>query len=1158
MNKELLEYFNGDELAANVWLSKYALEGEVTPDDMHKRLAKEFGRIEDDYYEKGEQRLDKGNLSDYGSVRPHLQEEEIYNLFKDFKYIIPQGRVMAGLGVLDSYRSLSNCLRLPPPKDSYSSIMYTDTMLVSAAKRGCGYGLGLSELRPRNTKVENAASSSTGAASFMERFSFSTREVAQQGRRGACLLDIDVKHPDVLEFINMKKDKTKVTGANISVKLWNDFMEAVEKDEDYNLVFKNEVYTTVKARDIYNQIVENAWENAEPGQFFWDRVIDYDPCSVYEEYYIDGTNACFTGDHCLLTSEGFKSLLELENCEIELINSEGEIKNGKVWRSGFKEIVQVSTWGNHLFKCTPNHLFKTTDGDYEAKDLKGKRIIPFYTIKETYSEFTNLGFLQGDGNLGRLSSTKHLGLEVNIGENDEDIKPLFNVSGQKRKFYVNGYNTLLKKLGFSSEQLPYRNLPSSIDSWEIEELKDFLTGLFSANGGIIKGHRVSFKSTCKELINNLKEILYNKLSIESYITTNKSKNITFENGTYLCKESYDLNISKFEDILKFAENISFVHTYKKENLKELILQKAPKVKNVIDGGREYVYDFSITEGDNHWGVISCANKSNLGFIIHNCGEQPMSVYDTCRLICLNLFSFVDNPFTTEAEINYQKLYEISYEQLRLGDDLVDLEIEYVDRIINKVKEYDGIPKEEKQIELALWENVKSTAINGRRVGCGITALGDMLAAINLSYDSDEALKVIDKVMATKMRAELDASIDLSILRGSFKGADVNKEFAISPEGTLDYGFNLWYQFVLTEFPEQAYRMAKYNRRNTNFSTIAPTGSVSILSQTCSGCEPLFQPYYMRRKKVNPSDTNIKIDFTDANGDTWQEFPVLHPKFKEWIKTKSQASVFEEEISNEDLKAWFEESPWYKSTANDIDWLKRVEIQSILQKYTTSAISSTVNVPETITKEEVWNIYFEAWKKGLKGITLYRSGSRDGVLVTESKKEENFIQRDAPKRPKELKADVFSTSVKGQIYNVYIGIFTDKPYEVFAKKGSVIVKGEGLLIKQKRGQYDFIQLSNSNSIHSVITDNMSSEEETICRLVSTSLRHGAEIKFVVEQLNKTEGDMTSFSKAIGRVLKKYIPDEAPVSGTSCPSCGSENLIYQEGCNVCKDCGYSGCS
>jgi len=411
-----------------------------------------------------------------------------------------------------------------------------------------------------------------------------------------------------------------------------------------------------------------------------------------------------------------------------------------------------------------------------------------------------------------------------------------------------------------------------------------------------------------------------------------------------------------------------------------------------------------------------------------------------------------------------------------------------------------------------------------------------------------------------MESELDCTIDLAILRGSFIGADTNKEFAISQEGTLDYGFNSFYEFILKEFPKQSYRMAKFNRRNVSFNTVAPTGTVSIMSASTSGIEPLFSPYYFRRKKINPNDEGVRVDFTDQNGDKWQEFPVLHPKFKDWYIIKAQcehcthvALEALERASKEQLKEIFEMSPYYQSTANDIDWVKRVEIQSVIQKYITHSISSTINLPNRVTEAEVSEIYMESWKKGLKGITVYRDGSRSGVLITESTKDkQSFDYRDAIKRPREIDGDVHHINLKGIAYKVIIGLIDEKPYEIFLDESETKLNGRGIIFKKSKGNYFF----KKDDITTDITSSMSDEQAAITRLISTSLRHGADIKFIVEQLNKCEGVLFSFTKSLARVLKKYIPDGAK-STVKCQDCGSDDVIFEEGCSKCRSCGSSKC-
>jgi ribonucleoside-diphosphate reductase alpha chain len=860
MNKELIEYFKNDELAANVWLSKYAQNGETHPDQMHSRMAKEFAKIEYHYQEIEHETGDWiEKLSKYGKVRNDLTEETIYELFKDFKYIVPQGSIMSTLGT-DLIASLSNCWVAESPLDSYAGIHKTDGDLIYYYKRRGGVGIDISNLRPSNTFTNNTAKSSTGAVSFMNRFSNTTREVAMNGRRGALMISMDVNHPDIMDFIKIKRDLTQVTGANISIKLNNSFMKAVENNGDYILRFPcdssefifaldnlnyNELYKgtgntyikKIRAKEYWDEIIKSAKEYAEPGLMYWDNMLNNDPAAVYEQY-----------------------------------------------------------------------------------------------------------------------------------------RPI------------------------------------------------------------------------------------------------------------------------------------------------------------------------------------CSNP---------CGEQFLNANDSCRLMAVNLFSFVLNPFTEEAKLDFSNIYKVFYEALRLGDNLVDLEAEYIDRIIEKIKS-DPESNEIKQQELNLWIKSKEKCLAGRRVGLGITALGDMLAALNFKYDSDEALRIIKAVMQTKMEAELDCTIDLAILRGHFEGWNPDYEFQVAGDDMNGYvmvgGNNQFYEMLSTDFQIQSKKMYNYGRRNINWSTVAPTGSVSILTQTSSGVEPLFMPYYMRRKKINPNEVGVRVDFTDQNGDKWQEFAVLHPKFKDWmmswdISTYVGMKNFED-LNQNDLKTLFEVSPWYQSTANDIDWKKRVEIQAILQKYTTNAISSTINLPSTVTYEEVSNIYMYGWKAGLKGQTVYVDGSRSGVLVSTDTKPQNssFEYKDAIKRPKELDGEMFITVANGQKYKVIIGSIDSKPYEVFA---SLYVEEDGKprkgkIIKEKKNLYNFY--SSGEVLY--VTADMTDEEAIITRLASMSLRHGANIKFLVEQLNKSNGNITSFGKAVARILKKYIPEDA-ISKDKCTECGEESMVYEEGCKKCNSCGASYC-
>ncbi|MFW6219249.1 MAG: LAGLIDADG family homing endonuclease [bacterium] len=1023
----------------------------------------------------------------------------------------------------------------------------------------CGVGLDLSTLRPEGMKVTNAAKSTSGAVSFMERFSNTTREVGQNSRRGALMLTIDIRHPEVEEFSKIKQDLKKVTGANISLKLRDDFMKAVENDEDYILRFpvdaelKDGIWDTevkfqktVKAKELWDAIVECARNTAEPGLIFWTRQHEYSTSSFYPKYENVSTNPCFAGKEKLLTTQGYKTFEELCDTNIDIINSEGNVVESKVWKTGEKETINLYNTQNEVITCTPDHVWKTIDDEsVEAKDLKGKQIKPFLIETVDHDElFVKLGFIQGDGSLSRLNSDIHKGFEIHIGNNDEDVLDYFGfvreVESQKT-FYTREFFDICKDLEFDPVVLPERLLPKSINKWSKKEKISFLSGLFSANGSLVGNQRISFKSTNKNLILQLQSLLL-EFDIDSYYTTNKAKNVTFSNGEYMCKESYDLNIGKYFDLIKFYNTIKFIHTYKNEKLKSIIYQRTPKIRKIEDNGVIDVYDF--VEPENHWGVVN-------GYIAHNCSEIAMGGSDSCRLIAENLYGHVKNPYTKDAEFDYDAFYETTYEAMRLMDDLVDLELDSIERILDKI-ENDPEPDYIKEVEIKTWKELYKNGKEGRRTGLGFTALGDTIAALGYKFDSDEAIEIIDKIMKTKLKAELDSTIDMAIERGKFN------DFDVEIEKQSDF-----VKMLENEFPEQFARMMEFGRRNISWSTVAPTGSLSILAQTTSGIEPAFMLYYQRRKKINPNDEDSRVDFVDDMGDKWQMFNVMHPKLHTWYNSNYGDNLNISEIEKEKLEELIKTSPYYGSTANEIDWIKRVKIQSIVQKYTTHSISSTINLPNDVTVDKVGEIYMESWKEGLKGITVYRDGARSGVLVSESSKDDtNKIKKnDAPKRPKNLDCDVHQLTVQHQKWVVFVGLLNGDPYEVFAlkKKNLNLPKSieKGKLIKKSKNHYNF------ETEDGLILDNLNDfferdEQEALTRIISTALRHGADIKFVVEQLNKSEGNIVGFSKSISRTLKKYLKDGDAPSDKKCPSCeAKDGLIYQEGCLTCKECGYSKC-
>lgn len=1175
MNKELLDYFNGDELAANVWHSKYAMEGEITPDDMQKRLSSEISRADKKYWYK------EGNnkhtlLSEYGQTRQELTTEKTYNLFKGFNNIILQGSCMYGIGRPIPV-SIGNCFVINSSHDSYAGIMYTDQQQAQLMKRRAGVGHDVSNLRPEETEVQNAAGTSTGVVSFMERFSNTTREVAQNGRRGALMLSIDINHPDVEKFATVKSDKNKVTGANISIKVNDDFMKAVEKDEGYILRFpcdahlsikkydewypnwdngklnyipKDDVYVkTIKAKELWNTIVKQARDNAEPGLMFWDNVLDYSPDGVYAKYKPISSNPCVTGDTTVLTDKGYYPIQDLIGEKVKVWNGEEFSEVTPKITGTNQEILTIKLSDGRELKCTPSHKWYLWKGNSrggkplvkEAKDLIIRDKIEKYKFpiinsgttvvdKVAYSQ----GFYSGDGNKNSSSIWLYNG-KINLSDklsgNFIGAEYTTNTGSKKRMF----------KLNFKNK--PKEFVPTN--EYSLKSKLDWLAGLIDSDGVLTNEKGLQIVSVDYNFLSNVQNLL-STLSCNSKIVSERDGGLrSLPDGRggykqYLCKETNRILIGAYQ-VKQLIElglktyRIDLSNVNPDRDASRFVTIVSIEKQSKLEG---FVYCF--TEPKKHKGVFN-------GILTGQCGEQYLQAEDSCRLAAQNLFGVVQKPFMADAYIDYDLLYEVSYELQRIMDDIIDLEVEKIDMIIDKIKN-DPEPKHVKQTELDLWKSIKETAINGRRTGSGITALADTLAAVGLKYDSEEALKTTEKMMNVKMKAELDCMIDMSIIRGSFKDWNPDLEF-IDSKGT-----NSFYEFLMVTFPEQCKKMKKYGRRNINWSTVAPTGSVSILAQTSSGCEPLFQAFYTRRKKVNPSDKNARVDFVDDSGDTWQEFPVLHPKFKGYILSK-YPKLDLSTYSQEDFTREYEESPWHKAIANDIDWNKRVEMQSILQRYTSNAISSTLNLPEDVTTEQVQGIYLEAWKKGLKGQTVYRDGSRSGVLVSNTKKEEKFEDKKAPKRPKELEAESYVTSVKGDKFFVIVGLLEGKPYEVFCASGTGKT-GKGVVSKEAQGEYNFV-IENGHSYSKIITDKMTDEQAGLSRMISLALRHGANIKFAVEQLLKADGNFQSFNKAIARTLKKYIKD-GERSTFTCDNCGSENVVFMEGCETCRDCGNSKCS
>ncbi|MDR2057864.1 MAG: adenosylcobalamin-dependent ribonucleoside-diphosphate reductase [Dysgonamonadaceae bacterium] len=831
--KASLDYFKGDELAAKVFVGKYALKDaygniyEKSPEDMHHRLAGEIARIEQKY------------------LNP-LSEKELFDLFDHFRYIIPQGSPMTGIGNNHQVASLSNCfvIGLEGSADSYGAIIKIDEEQVQLMKRRGGVGHDLSHIRPKGSPVKNSALTSTGLVPFMERYSNSTREVAQDGRRGALMLSVSIKHPDAEAFIDAKMTEGKVTGANVSVKITDEFMASVINDRPFVQQYpvtgsKSDYSREINAKSLWKKIIHNAWKSAEPGVLFWDTIL--------------------------------------------------------------RE-----------------------------------------SIPDCYAD-----------------------------------------------------------LGFET------------------------------------------------------------------VSTNP------------------------------------------------------------------------------------------------CGEIPLCPYDSCRLLAINLYSYVIHPFTASAQFDFALFRKHVSLAQRIMDDIIDLEIEKIDAILQKI-DRDPEMLDVKHTEKLLWQKIRHKTLLGRRTGVGITAEGDMLAALGYRYGREEAIGFAEEIQKTLALAAYASSIEMAKERGAFTIYD-----AVREEN------NPFINRLKEADPQLVEDMRKYGRRNIACLTIAPTGTTSLMTQTTSGIEPVFLPVYKRRRKVNPNDASAKVDFVDEVGDTWEEYIVFHHKFVDWMEASGY--VTSKKYTQEEIDDLIRKSPYYKATSNEIDWIQKVKMQGRIQKWVDHSISVTINLPNDASEELVNKLYVEAWKSGCKGCTVYREGSRSGVLIAadDKKKEKDHI--DSPvivaKRPRELDADVVKFQNNKEKWIAFVGLLNGRPYEIFTgindeDEGIFLPKNitKGAIIKNidEKGnkRYDF-QYTNKRGYKTTIeglSAKFNPEYWNYAKLISGVLRYSMPVDQViklVEGLELKDESINTWKNGVERALKKYIQEGAQAKGQKCPHCAQESLVYQEGCLTCTNCGTSKC-
>lgn len=1225
MEKELLDYFGGDELASTVWEKKYKFEGEKTPEDSNKRYVKEIS-------EKEIQRLT--TLSDFLNKRKHLSDygknrydyllninnteistsyiSEYIKKFIGFDKIIPGGSMLASIGNHKLYSSLSNCFVLGRPYDSYMGISQKTEEMSEVMKRRGGAGIDISSIRPTGAVIHNQATSSSGPVLFANRYSNVTLEIAQNGRRGALMLSIHINHPDSILFAEEKQDLTKLTGANTSIIFSDEFMQATEgkskicgkydfiqrfpvdvplenfsldfNDLEYNITypckyFDGKVNRTgyvrkINAKKEWNKITEYARNTAEPGIIFEDNWYQWGTDGVYEQYKPVTTNPCFSGDTPVLTDNGYFRI-------DSLVGKKVNVWNGKQWSevepqitNHNQEMLKITLSDGSIYRCTKYHNWPVWNG-YSRDGYEQMTQAQYLSVGDKLSKFNlpnaiegtkelsteimyTRGFYCGDGTTDR----------ANIRLYGEKIELSQYMEG-KLSINSEGFQNNIKYIDFKTteKELSKTFIPDC--SFTIKSRLDWLAGLIDADGCVDNqegGGSCQIGSNNFEFLNELR-LMLTTLGIKSRINNAKKSgfyNMPDQKGgltSVFCKSTYRLliNAANVQKLIKLGlETHRVDFTWVNPNVRDA--SRFITVESIEkDGIDENVYCF--TEPFEHKAIFN-------GFLIGQCSEIPMQPYDSCRLLSTNLYSFVKNPFTKDAYFDFDEAYKIFYEQMTLGDIIVDLEEDYIKRIIEKIEYRDSDPRELKDRVISLWDKILKSGKEGRRVGAGFTALGDTLAALGLKYNySDKTKNILSKIFETKMRAELDATIDMSILYGSFVGFDINKEYYISDDfHSVDSGKNEMFNRMLEIFPEQINRMFKYGRRNVSWSTAAPTGSLSILSQTTSGIEPLFSPFYMRRKKVIDEKTE-RIDYIDpADGQKFTMFPVFHPKFKWWIENIYNPGSDATKLTEEEVNEIFKTSPWFGSCANDINWKDRVYIQSLVQKYTTHAISSTINLPNDIKADIVKNIYTESWKVGLKGNTIYRDGSRGGVLITSTNTDnknpdsQDFDETRAPKRPIRLPAVYHTIRSKGKTYSVIIGFYQNKPYEVFIASDydylpqnlddyNDCIKGE--IVKEGKDWYNF---ESKTFILKEISD-IENEEKMLSLMISMALRHRTPLKYVIKTIEKTKPFAGSFAHKLIKILSKYVPD-GEESGTVCPDCGAK-LRYEAGCVICPDCGWSKC-
>ncbi len=913
MNKELDDYFHSEKLPSGVWSDKYALQDkdgnilEKTPNDMHWRLANEFARIEQKKFTK-----------------PY-SAQFLFDLFKNFSCIIPQGSPMFGIGNPHQTVSLSNCYVLTQPLDSYNSILAVDKELVNIAKRRGGNGIDLSNLRPAGTATNNAAKSSTGVVSFAERYSNSTREVGQKNRRGALMLTLDVHHPESihvsddneeiiindkmehlgvrpiktkkkyfnpnnLDFCSMKLDRTKVTGANISIKFSDEFLKAVDDNVEYEQRWPvnsktPKISKMVSAVKAWEKFIHSSWQSAEPGVLFWDRIINESPADCYKEqgFETTSTNPCLPGWGQILTRDGIRTISDIKIGD-EIWSKDGWTRVTNKWSTGIKDVYQYKTTFGHVY-CTENHELVQKGKKVQASNCDSIDLLRGVGVTSSNINVQDVmdGCVFGDGMFHKASDKYFL----IIGDKDYDYfdsEIAHLITRDRAKACPKSWEVISNIKNEELVKTYDRRVPVRYMSANSDIVCGFLRGLFSANGTCC-GQRVSLKTSSPGLRDDV-QLMLSSIGIASYITTNKAKKIKWSNGEYVSKESYDVNITR--DLEKFSNLIGFLQKYKTTKLKNYLNNKEKcdhreiTCKNIIGSVKhstEEVFDITVdNQSHTFW---------YMGFNVSNCGELPLCALDSCRLLILNLLYFVRDAFLPNAFFDFKDFVAKAKIAQRLMDDLVDLELECVEKIIAKI-DADPEPTETKRDERELWLKIKDKCSRGRRTGLGITALGDTLAALNIKYGSEESITVSQEIYRALKLAAYESSVEMAEELGPFEIFDHSLEKdnpflkRFEQENIVDKD-----GVVLINGKDLYAKMKRVGRKNISLLTTAPTGSTSLLARasfddksvinygTSSGIEPVFMLEYKRRRKMHEGKTK-NASFTDQQGDSWEEFTVYHP------------------------------------------------------------------------------------------------------------------------------------------------------------------------------------------------------------------------------------------------------------------------------------------